>query len=117
MTNSSIAPYQDQLRAQRASLLSQLRSLRGGAVSRVEASADHFGHTEDSTAQVNTARDLEFTLDALETAELDQIEMALQRIEAGTYGQCVDCGIQIPAARLQAAPEAARCIPCQEKTE
>ncbi len=117
MTISSINPFKDQLLAQRASLLAQLRSLRGGAVSRVEASADHFGQTEDSTAQVNTARDLEFALDAHETAELDQIEAALQRMEAGTYGECIDCGIQIPAARLHVAPEAARCVPCQEKTE
>lgn len=117
MTMTSINPFKDQLLAQRASLLAQLRTLRGGAVGRAEASADHFGQPEDSPAQVNTARDLEFALDAHESAELDQIEAALQRIEAGTYGQCLDCGIQIPAARLHAAPEAARCVPCQEKTE
>jgi DnaK suppressor protein len=38
-------------------------------------------------------------------------------MEAGTYGLCIDCGTHIPAARLQVAPEAARCIPCQEKVE
>ena len=117
MSILSINPFKDQLLAQRASLLAQLRSLRGGTVGRVEASADHFGQPEDSPAQVNTARDLEFALDAHESAELDQIEAALQRIEAGTYGRCIDCGVQIPAARLHAAPEAARCVPCQEKTE
>lgn len=117
MTIVSINPFKDQLLAQRASLLEQLRSLRGGSVGRAEASADHFGQPEDSPAQVNTARDLEFALDAHESAELDQIDAALQRIEAGTYGQCIDCGVQIPAARLHAAPEAARCVPCQEKTE
>lgn len=117
MTILSINAFKDQLLAQRASLQAQLRNLRGGSVSRVEASADHFGHPEDSTAQINTARDLEFALDAHESAELDQIEAALQRIETGTYGECIDCGVHIPAARLQAVPEAARCVPCQEKTE
>jgi DnaK suppressor protein len=117
MTTLSITPFKDQLLAQRASLLEQLRSLRGGAVGRVEASADHFGQAEDSQAQINTARDLEFALDAHESAELDQIEAALQRMDAGTYGQCVDCGVPIPTARLHAAPEAARCIACQEKVE
>lgn len=117
MTASLTAPYLAQLLARRTSLLEQLASLRGGTVGRAEASAEHFGHPEDSTAQVSTARDLEFALDARETAELDQVDAALRRIEAGTYGQCVDCGIEIPAARLQATPEAARCIACQEKAE
>ena len=117
MTTLSTTPFKVQLLDQRASLLAQLRSLRGGTVGRAEASADHFGQAQDSQAQVNTARDLEFALDAHESAELDQIEAALQRIEAGTYGQCVDCGVSIPVARLHAAPEAARCIACQEKTE
>ena len=92
-------------------------TLRGGDVSRVEASAAHFGQSEDSTAQVTTARELEFALDERETAELALVQAALNRIAQGTYGQCVDCGVEIPAARLHAAPEAARCIACQEKVE
>lgn len=117
MTTKLTAPFKEQLLAQRASLLEQLASLRGGTVGRAEASADHFGRPEDSTAQVSTARDLEFALDARESAELDLVDAALRRIEAGTYGQCIDCGCDIPAARLHAAPEAPRCIACQEKAE
>ncbi|MBT9507845.1 TraR/DksA family transcriptional regulator [Rhodoferax sp.] len=117
MTTQLTAPFKEQLLAQRASLLEQLHTLRGGDVSRAEASADHFERQQDSTAQVTTARELEFALDEREKAELDLVEAALSRIEAGTYGQCTDCGVQIPAARLHAAPEAPRCISCQEKTE
>lgn len=106
-----------QLLAQRASLTAQLTNLRGGDVGRAEASAEHFGHPEDSTAQTNTERELEFALDAHESAELRLVEEALSRMEAGTYGVCIDCGTHIPPARLQAAPEAARCIACQEKVE
>lgn len=106
-----------QLLAQRASLTGQLVSLRGGNVGRAEASAEHFGHPEDSTAQTNTERELEFALDAHESAELRLVEEALSRMEAGTYGVCIDCGTEIPPARLKAAPEAARCIPCQQKFE
>ena len=117
MTTQLTAPFKAQLLTQRASLLEQLGNLRGGAIGRAEASAEHFAPEQDSTAQVNTARDLELALDERETAELRLIDAALARIEGGTYGQCVDCGIQIPAARLHAAPEAARCIACQEKAE
>ncbi|WP_114968132.1 TraR/DksA family transcriptional regulator [Rhodoferax ferrireducens] len=117
MTTPLTAPFKIQLLAQRTSLLEQLKNLRGGSVGRAEASAEHFGHPEDSTAQVNSARDLEFAMDERETAELRLIDAALARIEAGTYGQCIACGVEIPAARLHAAPEAPRCIACQEKAE
>ena len=35
----------------------------------------------------------------------------------GSYGVCIDCGTDIPAARLYATPEAERCIACQQITE
>ncbi len=117
MTNTATRSPQTLLIAKRASLLDQLATLRGGPIGRVEASNAHFGRTEDSTAQVATARELEFALDERETAELAQVDAALKRIAQGTYGQCLDCGVEIPAARLRAAPEAARCVACQEKLE
>ena len=46
-----------------------------------------------------------------------QVEAALQRIEDGSYGTCVDCGQPIPDARLEVRPEAARCVADQEKFE
>ena len=46
-----------------------------------------------------------------------QVEAALARIDAGTYGTCVDCGQPIPDARLEVRPEAARCVADQEKFE
>ena len=46
-----------------------------------------------------------------------QVEAALARITAGTYGTCVDCGQPIPDARLEVRPEAARCVADQETFE
>ena len=40
------------------------------------------------------------------------IDQALERIDAGTYGRCVSCGTAIPAERLEAVPWAACCVPC-----
>ena len=117
MTLLDTTPFKAQLFAQRASLLAQLSALRGGPVGRAEASADHFSGREDSSAQNASARELEFALDDRETTELDAVEAALQRIAAGTYGQCADCGVDIPVERLRAAPEATRCITCQGKAE
>lgn len=42
---------------------------------------------------------------------------ALARIECGTYGQCADCARPIPDGRLDARPEAARCVSCQSKLD
>ena len=117
MNKQQATPYQQQLLDLRAALLAQIAEQRGGVVGRAEVAADHFGRPEDSTAQVASARELEFALGERETAELDAIDAALARIEAGTYGECTDCGVSIPPARLHASPDAPRCIPCQEKQE
>ena len=42
---------------------------------------------------------------------------ALHRIDLGTYGTCVDCGGPVPEGRLEAKPEAARCVACQGKLD
>ena len=117
MDKTLAAPYRTLLLAQRATLLAQLATLRGGDRGRVEASAEHFGQPEDSHAQVVTARDLELALDDRESTELRAVDAALARIEAGRYGECADCGADIPAARLLAAPEALRCVTCQTQVE
>ena len=47
--------------------------------------------------------------------EIIAIMAALNRIKLGTYGICADCGLPIPAKRLEAVPTALRCIACEEK--
>ncbi len=46
-----------------------------------------------------------------------RVEAALARLQAGTYGRCVDCGEAIEVGRLQAYPAAARCTDCKEAAE
>ena len=41
-----------------------------------------------------------------------EIDEALVRLDAGTYGLCASCGKRIPAPRLDLVPWAARCVPC-----
>jgi DnaK suppressor protein len=52
-----------------------------------------------------------------ESRELAQIEIALERIRRGKYGECRGCGEEIPVARLQALPYAARCVKCEREAE
>ncbi len=43
----------------------------------------------------------------------ERLRAALDAIDAGTYGICVDCGSEIPEGRLRALPDSVRCVPCQ----
>jgi len=49
--------------------------------------------------------------------ERERILAAQQRLDAGTYGSCVDCGRRIDEERLEARPQVDRCLPCQERAE
>ena len=48
---------------------------------------------------------------------LAEIDEALARWDAGTYGVCSDCGRSIPLDRLRARPAATRCVACAEKAQ
>ena len=49
-------------------------------------------------------------INGTEQALLSEVQAALKRIEAGTYGKCIVCGKEIPEKRLEALPWASRCI-------
>ena len=49
--------------------------------------------------------------------EIAYVKRALERIEDGTYGECVRCGAAFSLARLDARPEAALCIDCARKAD
>ena len=117
ISQQDVQAYRQQLQALRSALLTQIAEQRGGSRSRADVAADHLMNAEDSHAQVTSQRDLEFAINEHETAELAELELALLRLEAGTYGVCVDCAALIPATRLKARPEAQRCMSCQEKIE
>lgn len=115
--NTSTAPYRERLVQERTQLLSRIAQQRGGMVSRVDMAARHDVRDFDNRAQAISARNDEFAMNEHETAELGDIQAALERIESGRYGICIDCGQTIPAARLHAYPTAKRCIGCQTLKE
>lgn len=52
-----------------------------------------------------------------DVVELREVEAALGRLHEPEFGLCADCGVEIPYARLQANPAAARCVACQALRE
>ena len=115
--NTRHPSHQDRLLQVRAQLLQRIAAQRGGAVSRVEMAAEHDVRAWDAHAQATTEINEEFAMNEHETAELSSIDAALERIAQGLYGQCQDCGVSIPEARLNAYPMALRCVSCQDAAE
>jgi RNA polymerase-binding protein DksA len=62
-------------------------------------------------------QDLENAAATRDAAELRSIDGARERIQNGTYGQCINCETEIPFERLLAQPTAERCAPCQDMYE
>jgi RNA polymerase-binding transcription factor DksA len=108
-------------------LLVSLRSRLRGDVSAMADSALRKTRSEASgdlssmpihMADVGTdAFEQEFTLSLMEHdgSALAQIEAALERIEDGVYGVCVECETRIPKTRLQVLPHTPHCVKCAEK--
>jgi DnaK suppressor protein len=90
------------------------RSLEDETGELVSGSADQ--HMAD-TATETVEREIGNTLEEHDERLLEAIDAALQRIESGTYGKCVNCGAQIPEERLEAMPWATLCIECKRKEE
>lgn len=53
-------------------------------------------------------------LEAEAVQQIAEIEAALQRLEAGTYGVCVTCGEPVGEGRLKVRPAATQCRDCAE---
>lgn len=49
--------------------------------------------------------------------QIHMLQRALQRLQDGTYGKCVECGEDIPVKRLMAKPETTLCVGCQNAIE
>jgi len=73
-----------------------------------------FGKREE---EAEGARELEkrMALEKRLRASLAEIERALQKYQAGTYGLCDSCGKAIEEARLEALPQANLCLDCKAR--
>jgi RNA polymerase-binding transcription factor len=75
------------------------------------------GYPQDSADAGSTLSEADRTEAILHSArsQRDEVLAALARVDDSTYGRCIDCGGEIPEGRLDARPDAARCVSCQAK--
>lgn len=98
---------------QRRSLLEGMREETGASSQRLSESQVEM---EELAQQEKMQQELE-DQDRVTRDELYEVNMALQRIQAGTFGICQECGEEISEARLQAIPWAEKCINCASEEE
>jgi RNA polymerase-binding transcription factor len=81
------------------------------------APASGEGYPQDSADAGSILSEADRTDAILHSArgQRDEVLAALARIDDNSYGKCVDCGHEIPEGRLDARPDAARCVNCQAK--
>jgi DnaK suppressor protein len=74
------------------------------------------GQVQDPGDQVltSTMESLRMSLQDAEVDEYRRIARALEKINDGRYGLCVDCGNAISEKRLRSFPDTTRCLGCQE---
>lgn len=97
------------LAARRAELRSAIARRDRIAIERHPDPADNIGQLVDREISAGELEQL--------ARQLAAVEAALERLRAGTFGLCLDCGDEIPARRLAAVPWAFRCVACQQAFE
>jgi DnaK suppressor protein len=111
MVNTSHAPLRAQLQEEQQRLRDRLAELGHGT----NGDLDFDGGFADSS-QVTAERGEIEALTGTLTETLGEIEEALHKLDAGTYGRCEQCGGPIADARLEAMPAARLCITCASQS-
>jgi len=107
------AELYERLKKERAELLEKIEQLRAlGQPSPERKEGSPFGKREEGADE---ASELEKRLALEERLEesLKEVEHALEKYQAGTYGLCDSCGQPIEYARLEAIPQASLCLKCK----
>jgi DnaK suppressor protein len=120
MTTIETEEFRDRLQQERRRVVDALENI----------DREHGGSLEDETSELSLAdnhpgdiatetfdRELDEGLGEGARRRLEEIDAALARIDAGTYGACTACGSPIGPERLRAVPWAALCIDDRRRLE
>jgi len=111
-----LAEQRAELVAERASYMEASESLRIEAeqlAEDMEPGDIQFDEESGEGDTLGVERERDLLLSAQARAAVDEIDHALAKMDAGTYGICERCGNPIPKARLKALPYAALCVACK----
>lgn len=109
-TSLNLQEIRANLERERARLLKQLNRDS-------QQENEYFGRNphRDDLANSYTTFGQQSVLQTMDQKKLDQIDVALQRMDDGVYGRCADCGAAIEPERLSILPTAIHCVECQQR--
>lgn len=115
LTEEQIRQLRDAMEQRRVTLLGEIAEVRA----RAEQPARDFASVPDSgdASTTDLLADVDHAAEERDVEELRDIDTAMQRMDTGSYGTCIDCEDDIPFERLVAFPTATRCILCAERRE
>ena len=116
-TDQELAEQRAVLGAELGRIESEVATLQTALSDVLRDGGDGAGDDQADTGAKAFERDQEMTLLANARDMLFQTRHALDRIDAGTYGTCENCGGPIGKARLQAFPRATLCVTCKQRQE
>src|SRR5262245_12721103 len=120
MKKTEMLAYREKLYAIRARLRGDVTAMAEVALRKSGMEGSDSGAMPIHMAELGSDNfEQEFTLGLMEAEgdTLGLIESALERIDEGKYGRCVQCDGAIPKARLNAIPYTPVCIKCAEEQE
>ncbi len=88
-----------------------------GEQSRVDRAHDMIQQRGSVERQHSSDREVDLALSDQSVVELARIEAALAKIETSGYGECDECGVDIPYARLKIEPATQHCVDCKSRWE
>lgn len=116
-TEEEVAEARAELQSELERLRTEISSSEASLAGLMRDSGDGAGDDQADTGAKNITREHEMALAANAREMLVQTERALDRLDAGTYGLCENCGNPIGKARMQAFPRATLCVECKQKQE
>ena len=108
--------YRGLLEEEHEQLVAKLDEIGFGADGTVSSNGLSYDPNFADSSQVTAERGEAEALASQLRDTLDEVEMALTKLESGEYGNCESCGQPINPARLEAMPTARLCIDCAAKS-
>ncbi len=113
MNENELNDYKEKLLSRRGELANQVSEALEETQQEIKAqTSDGTGDSGD-IAMMDQVSHLGLSSARRHSAQLRAVEEALNRIEQGMYGICIDCEEAIPEQRLLADPAVSRCVNCQ----
>lgn len=110
MNQNDLARFRERLEKHKSEVLSLILNEDDSTATR--EALDDVDHTSDMLA-----REMGSRLSSSHKNNLRKVDEALKRINEKSYGNCMECGADIPIKRLEILPFAELCVQCQEEYE